>query len=119
MRGSISSEVINLGPEMFVSADLKVICYQGANYYKACEAVVDELEGGSTSHCVLWMHHAYEHEDTRGVRRGRVYHTATYDDHVQSIFRNVLLKTGLEHVQVYNAMNALQMAGLQLSIKEE
>lgn len=115
----ISKDVIDLGPELFASADLRVISYKGNNYYKTCDEKVYDLPAGGATHCVLRMFHHYGHQDFEGRVLEFDTWVTSYDDQVRSRFRSVLKSSGLDDTQVYNAMNALQMAGLHLSIKEE
>lgn len=115
----ISNEIVDLAPELFKSADDRVISYKGVNYYKTCGEVVYEKRDGSTSHCVLRMHHPYpDHEDYEGRHRMMEW-VADYDQEVRERFRTVLKRSGLDDTQIFNALNALQMAGLILAVKLE
>ena|ERR1700741_342817 len=114
----IETGVIDLGNSCFVSSDLRVISYQGENYYKACGHLVSE-KGEKTTSCILPEGHAYRnHEDFYGnLCDGFV--ATSYTDEIRGIFRRTLLRSGLDDTQVFNALNAIQMAGLKLSINNE
>jgi hypothetical protein len=56
-----------IGPECFANPEETVISWKGANYYKACDAFVSDLEDGGQSHCVKREGHPSSiHEDFDG-----------------------------------------------------
>lgn len=116
MRFPITTDIIDLGPELFASSDLRVISFKGENYYKVCGQTVWQGEDGSSSSCIFPLHHPYwKHQDWEGRENDRLGIT-DYDYVVRSEFRKALTRSGLDDTQVFNAMNALQTAGLQLSV---
>lgn len=52
-----SKDYPRLGPECFTNRDRTVIGYQGANYYLACDAWVQDLPEGGRAHCVKRIGH--------------------------------------------------------------
>lgn len=69
----VSRDIIDLPvPEMFASADLRVICWKGEHYYKACGSFVADLDDGGQSSCVKMVDHpSISHEDSSGRKRTR------------------------------------------------
>lgn len=107
----ISTDVIDLGRELFASADERVICWKGENYYRACGEVVFEYEDGAKSHCIKPVHHiSWDHEDFDQHLKDRDFETRTMDDELRRKAHRILMQTGLESEQVYNALNALYYA---------
>jgi len=112
----ISQDTIDLGPEMFASADYKVISFKGGNYYSACGMTVfeDSVEG-TTSSCVKPVGHlTYDHEDAFGRVLERGYNVVDMDIQSRNIAARILRLTGLDDSQIFNALNALQYAGFTL-----
>lgn len=112
----ISTDIIDLGPDMFASADWRVIARMGQNYYLACsEVVFEKPEGGATT-CIKPLHHkTWEHEDWEGRTRDRdIEKTRELDERVQSTARNLLTRSGLDLTEVYNALNALHCGNIKL-----
>lgn len=120
MHPPISADVVEITEPLFASADLRVIGFKGDNYYKACGQIVREYPAGGTSSCILPEHHTYhECEDIDGNKHIRGFEKVTYSQEVRSLFRNVMKRSGLDDTQVFNALNAIEMAGLQLSLNPE
>lgn len=124
MRGlDISTDVIHLPvPEMFASADEKVISWKGRNFYQACGEDVQEhynidtnLVDGMTT-CVKPIGHATrEHEDADG--RFRIYfgEVTDMDMQIRSEVRQLLRSTGIEEHEVFNVLNAIIFGGYSIS----
>lgn len=113
----ISTDIIDFNvPEMFASADLKVISYKGENYYRACgEPVWESKEDGTKSSCIKPRGHLYsDHEDVYGHLLQYGYHVVEVPSRIRNDARQMLLNTGLDDAQVFNALNALQHAGFTL-----
>lgn len=112
---NISNDVVDLGPEMFASSDLKVIGYKGENYYRSCpEKVYDKPEGGATF-CVKPIGHVQsEHEDAFGRTLGRDYQVKDLDYKIRQSAVYILKRTGLDDSQIFNVLNALLYGGFIL-----
>lgn len=113
----ISTDIVDLGPEMFASSDFKVISYKGENYYRACgEKVFESKEDGSTSSCIKPIGHLYsDHEDAFGRILEHGWWVTEMEYRIRIDAQKMLLRTGLDDSQVFNALNALQYAGFTLS----
>lgn len=110
-------DVIDLGPELFVTGDGTVIGWKGEWFYKACgELVYKKPEGGAT-HCVKRVGHpGWDHEDFDGNLRDRNFGMPrSLEWEVRDFARKALLQTGLDDEEIFNALNALQYAGVTLS----
>lgn len=63
-----TGQLIDIGPEAFTNGE--VINYKGANFYRACDAWVSNLENGGKSFCVKRVDHPGDfHEDYNGLIR--------------------------------------------------
>lgn len=69
----ISNDIITFSiPELFASADEKVICWKGEHYYKACGSFVADLPDGGQTFCLKRVGHpSISHEDYDGRKRTR------------------------------------------------
>lgn len=68
----MANDIVDIGPECFADGEELVISYKGANYYKACDAWVRDLDEGGASHCVKRVNHSsILHEDFDGNVRKR------------------------------------------------
>lgn len=112
----ISQDIIDLGSEMFASADLKVISYKGENYYRACGAeLFQDPDNGTTSSCIKPIGHVYsEHEDANGCILDRVFKVSNVEPRIRSDAFRILRQTGIEESEIFNVLNALQYAGFEL-----
>lgn len=116
MKFEISTDIIDLDVSgMFASSDKKVINWEGENYYRACgELVVEKPEGGSTS-CILPVSHRHwDHRDWNGTVRSDFGYVEDIPAQIRDFARKVLLRTGLDEEQVYNALNALLYAQIKI-----
>lgn len=116
----ISTDIVDIPvPEMFASADWRVISRKGEYYYLSCGEVVVSNDDGSTTICVKPKHHpTWEHEDFEGrTREADIKFVADLDYRTRNRARNVLMRTGLNDEQVFNALNALFYDGVKL-VKE-
>lgn len=111
------TDIKDLGPEMFATGDGTVISWKGDSFYKACDVEVEKFPEGGTSHCVKRVNHkSWDHEDYEGRTRDRNFGEAvTIDWQVRNLVQKIFLRTGLDDEQVYNALNALYFAGINLT----
>lgn len=117
----ISSDIEDIPvPEMFASADWRVICRKGENYYLACGEIVFEKEEGGHTTCIKPKHHVtWQHEDFDGrVFNADRHGVLDIDTQTRNAARDVLKRTGLDDEQVYNALNGLFFNGIDL-VKEK
>lgn len=118
MFPEFSKDIVDIAPEIFASADWRVINRKGDNYYLACGEPVLENEDGSGTTCLKPKYHMnWDHEDAEGrIREGR-RDPIDMDYRVRMAARSALKSSGLNDEQIYNALNALMFSGIQL-IKE-
>lgn len=116
MLGEISTDTITLAPELFVTADLKVIGYKGNWYYRSCESFVFEKRDGSKTFCVLPSGHSgqVDHRDADGRRTRLDGGIQTIEDEIRQNVRSLLRLTGLDEDEIFNALNALVYAGYKI-----
>ena len=111
----ISKDIIDLGPDMFASSDLKVINYKGNNYYKACGERVNETPDGVKSSCIKPIGHIrWRHEDSFGRQRDVDFGVQVMDDEIRRVAQLWIRKTGIDEAEIFNVLNALQHAGFTL-----
>lgn len=111
----ISTDIVDLGPEMFASADSRVICWKGEHYYRACTEAVRENDDGGTT-CILpeaWRHNT--HKDHEGSIKEAGFSLQPYPQVVRERAYKLLQRTGLEPKEIFNALNALEVSGIVLS----
>jgi hypothetical protein len=76
--------------------------------------VYEKPEGGST-HCVKPDGHvSWNHEDTFGRETQRDFGIRDMDWEIRNAAYKLLMRTGIESHEAFNALNALQYAGFTL-----